>query len=333
MTAIGVLTSPSANRVYARDTARLGLAELGLLEGRLSGSLGARSVRELGGVEYLWIEDPSGLSEEDYLVLSNLSCTYALFASEGDEALRPLPVTPLAFFDSDLVSIQRYAGKTNEQFTHLLVNVALAVSQAAAERSAQGRPVRLLDPLAGRGTTLNRGLMYGFDVTGIEIDGGDVEAYKGFLTTYLRDHGRRHRLEESTVKKGPLAGTRRWSVVLEGGQRIEMVKGDTLLADELFAARRFDVLVADLPYGVQHGASAAGRWARSPEELLSEAIPRWAKLLRAGAGLALSWNLRTAGRERILDLLSSAGFEVLATEDFDHRVDRSVTRAVAVARK
>src|SRR5579872_1552662 len=148
MTDLAILLTPSTNRVYGAEAPRLALAELALVSPRLEGAIGAASTRMVAGVEYLWLEGAAGLTAADWFVLSNLSSTFALFEVDGDGAFRPRAVTSLAFYDSDLLSIQRYAGKTNEQFTHLLVNVALAASSAAAERARAGLPVRLLDPLA-----------------------------------------------------------------------------------------------------------------------------------------------------------------------------------------
>jgi hypothetical protein len=266
-------------------------------------------------------------------VLSNLSATYALFEINDDGAtLRPLPMEPLACFESDLLTIQRYSGKTNEQFTHLLVNVATAVSAAAHERSRQGLPVRLLDPVAGRGTTLNRGLMYGFDVAGLDLDASDFEAYRGFLTTYLKDHRHSFKLDQAVARKGPLAGSGRFGIRIGSAQQVQMVRHDTVNVAEHFGEHNFDVLVGDLPYGVHHGSTAGGKLARTPGELMLAALPSWRRVLRRGAGLALSWNIKTLPRPELAAALQHVGFEAVDTGDsFQHRVDRSITRDVMIA--
>ncbi len=68
-------------------------------------------------------------------------------------------------------------------------------------------------------------------------------------------------------------------------------------------------MVADLPYGVQHGSHGTGgpaaarpgtarkTLARSPLDLLRAAAPAWAKALRPGGALGISWNTRVARRE------------------------------------
>ena len=49
------------------------------------------------------------LSARDIAYVSNLSSAYALFERAG-ELLRPLELTPLAHYDSDLITIPKYAG-------------------------------------------------------------------------------------------------------------------------------------------------------------------------------------------------------------------------------
>ena len=284
----------------------------------------------MGGVEYLGFEGEA-LDDHDRFVLSNLSATYALFAVT-DGALTPVLVEPLRFYGDDLITIQRYSGKTNEQFTHLLVNVAVAVSAAAHERTGQGLAVRLLDPLAGRGTTLNRGLMYGFDVAGIDVDRSDFDAYRGYLTNYLKNGRRSFKTEESTPRSGPLAGSRRLSIRIDNAQRIDMVLHDTIYATNHFGERSFDVLVGDLPYGARHGSTAGGKLRRSPVDLVAESLDSWRGVLRSGAGVALAWNTKTLARVDFEAALGGAGFHVLDTGDsFVHRVDRTITRDVVLA--
>jgi hypothetical protein len=329
-----LLTVPSANRVYGRHASRLALAELAVIAPSFHCQPRECRVRMIGGVEYVRLEMDE-LDDHDQFILSNLSGTYALFEvldRDRGEALMPLPVERLAYFEPDLITIQRYVGKTNEQFTHLLVNLAVAVSSAARERTDLGLPIRLLDPMAGRGTTLNRGLMYGFDVAGIDVDGSDFEAYRTFLTTYLKDHRRSFKAEEANTRKGPLAGTKRFGLRIQGSQRVDVIKGNTLHTTDYFGARSFDVLVCDLPYGVQHGSSTSEGVLRTPGNLALSALAGWRQVLRGGAGLALAWNTRTLERAELEDALVQAGFDVIeVSESFDHRVDRSITRGVVVA--
>src|SRR5262249_48346752 len=120
----------------------------------------------------------------DAAVLANLSSIYALFSVAGDGALRPVELRSLDRFDDDLITILKYQGKTNEQFTKLLINVTLLASAFAADLTT--RKLALVDPLCGRGTTLNQALMYGWDATGIDLDRQDFDAYTAFIQTWLK---------------------------------------------------------------------------------------------------------------------------------------------------
>ena len=66
------------------------------------------------------------------------------------------------------------------------MNVTLAASAFATQ---ERRALSLLDPLCGRGTTLNQALSYGFHATGVEIDKKDFEAYALFIQRYVKDKG------------------------------------------------------------------------------------------------------------------------------------------------
>ncbi len=256
--------------------------------------------------------------------------------------LRPLEVNPLAVVGEDLTTIQRYQGKTNEAFTHLLVNLALAAGGRFGSLLA-GQRLRLLDPACGRGTTLNRAAVYGMDACGLELDQRDVEAYTVFLLTYLKDHRYKHKLEQAKLRKGRDRPAHRITVTYgESKDRsthrvIDVVHDDTREARTHLKDRSMDLLVCDLPYGVQHGAHGEGnRPSRGPARLLQEALPVWWELCRPGAGVTLAWNRRTLERAELERLVLASGFELAAPEGDDrfvHRVDQAIQRDVLVARR
>jgi len=335
-----LLLRASANRVYGESAFALAEAELGVLGRDLIGSTTAER-RTIGGVDYLVLEHDAALDDRAVAVLSNLSSLHAAFSVEG-ELLRPVELQPVAVLPEDLTTIQRYAGKTNEAFTHLLVNVALAAG-GAFPRLLAGERLRLLDPACGRGTTLNRAAVYGLDACGIEVDQRDAEAYTVFLLTWLKDHRYKHHLEQARLRRGRERPAHRITITYGVGKDradhrvIDVIHDDTLAARTHLAARCMDLLACDLPYGVQHGARpAVGRAERGPGRLLRDALPVWFELLRPGAGVALAWNRRTLRRPDLEDLVDAAGFELLAPagdQAFVHRVDRAIERDVLVARR
>jgi tRNA G10 N-methylase Trm11 len=270
-------------------------------------------------------------------MLANASTRYALYERSGD-LLRPVELTPLAHFDDDLITIPKYAGKTNEQFTHLLLNVTLLSS--AWGPSMLDSQLRVLDPLCGRGTTLNQALVYGYDAAGIELDGKDFEAYGAFLRTYLQRKRIKHQLETNPVRRSKRLVARRLTATIARAQRslhLDVVTADTTAATDFFKPATFHAIVADAPYGVAHGSrTVAAGLRRSPLQLLSEAVPGWASLLRPGGALGISWNTHVARRTEASAVLAEAGLTVLdegAYVRFEHRVDQAITRDILVALK
>ena len=339
MSRYALLLAPSANRVYADQAGRLSRAELAAFRPVLSSEVADIDATRIGGVEYLTFT--ADLQPRDVAYLSNMSAAYALFERSGDDLLRPLEMTPLARYDSDLITIPKYAGKTNEQFTKLLLNLTL-LGSASARRMLDGHLI-VGDFLAGRGTTLNQALMYGYDAVGVELDGKDVEAYKLFLQTWLKRKRLKHTAELNPVRRQGRKAARRMEITMAASkedhkagavQKVTMLNADTTQLDGLLRANCVDVLVVDLPYGVTHGSyEDEGGMSRRPLDLLERAVPQWVNLLRPGGAIGLSWNSKVARRELAEDILVANGLALVPYEELSHRVDQGIERDVVVARK
>jgi SAM-dependent methyltransferase len=340
----GLLLLPSVNRVYAESAVELTRAELELFNRAvLGGKIGDSEIATIGGARYVTFE-ADGLDERDAAFLANLSSVYALFEFVGD-LLRPVELPRLDRFDDDLITIQKYAGKTNEQFTKLLLNATVLASAWAPEMLE--RRFRVLDPLCGRGTTLNQALMYGFDAAGMDIDQKDFEAYQAFVLTWLKRKRLKHRvLESGPIRRERRVVGRRLRVELASSkeeykagdvQLLDVVNADTTRSGEFFRPGTVDLIVADAPYGVQHGSrTPAAGLTRDPLALLAAAAPEWSRLLRPGGALGISWNTHVARREDAATVLADAGLLVLDSEahlGLKHRVDQAINRDVLVAAK
>jgi hypothetical protein len=338
MTGYGILLLPSANRVYADAAVELTLAELAVFNATvLDGRLDRLAAETIAAVPYVTFDAPD-LTERDLAFLANASSRYVLFKREG-ELLRPVPLRGLDVLDDDLVTIPKYAGKTNEQFTKLLLNVTVLAS-ASAEKMLDAK-LRVLDPLCGRGTTLNQALTYGWDASGIDLDGKDFDLYAAFLQTYLKRKRIKHRADVHPVRREKKLVGRRFTVGLSPDREadplsLDVVHADTTTALEFFKKDSFDVVVADAPYGVHHGSrTVAAGLKRTPLELLREATPVWTRLMRPGAALGLSWNTHVAHRDEAAAILTDAGLTVLGApyDQFEHRVDQAIQRDVVIAVK
>lgn len=333
-----MLLSGSANRVYAQAAPQLAAAEVEITAGWAERIAPLR----LAGIDYLGF-DVDELDAERLAVLAGQSGVLALFRREG-ELLAPVELPVVRVLEEDLVTIPRYQGKTNEHFTQLLVNLAL--SQVRTGR----RPLEVLDPLAGRGTTLLTAWRCGQHAFGVEVDEKSFEAMAGYLKTYLRRKRLKHSAEVTPVRREGRRIGRRLEVSLRptpgpgvppAGQlpeelRMTVFTGRAQDSAALFGHKRFDAVVTDAPYGVVHGAhsqQSSGR-DRSPRALLAESLPVWAGQLRPGGVLALAWNTHVLPREELSAMIVDAGLQPCAGEAWSrlgHRVDSSIHRDVLVA--
>ncbi|MDF8263308.1 TRM11 family SAM-dependent methyltransferase [Luteipulveratus flavus] len=335
-----LLIAPSANRVYADAAPSLMAAEIRCLaDAFVDGEIEVEPVR-VADVEYVRVR-AGDLGGSALRALSNASGVHAVYERLGD-LLRPVRAERLDRYPSDLLTIQKYPGKTNEQLTRLLLNVTAAAT-TRPERLLDGT-LAVLDPMCGRGTTLNLALTYGLDVTGVDVDKHDLEAYETFLKTWMRQHRLKHTVSTGSIRTGGEHRGRRMDVEVAPtkedfkagrSQHLTYLGTDTTRLDGLVRGASVDVVVTDTPYGVQHG-SHGDRIARNPLELLESALPGWVRVLRTGGAVGMSYNRHVAAPEQLADLLERHGLTVVgdpADDRFRHRVDASIDRDVVVARK
>lgn len=332
-----LLLSPAANRVYAGAAGALVAAELEVTTGL------AASPETLAGVDYLSLPADS-LENAALAAIARSSARLALFEQVGD-LLRPVELPAVDLLADDFVTIPKYQGKTNEQFTRLLLNVTRAAAQLPEDR-----PITVLDPLCGRGTTLSVAWTLGFNAAGVEVDAKAFEAMGAFWKTWLRRKRLKHTADITPVRREGKSIGRRFDATAripsaDSAPTHELTAtvftGDTRDSAKLFGRKKFELIVADAPYGVVHGSrttgkGAAGKRERSPADLLGEAIGVWASQLAVGGALGLSWNTLGLSREDLSAMVSDAGLTVLSDGPwlrFGHRVDSSIHRDILVARR
>lgn len=330
MTTLLVLIAPQRSTQYADLAAALAPVELRLSP--LGGLIASIEPVEFGGQGYLKVElaaeSDDGLARE----LGGLSMVSALYEYRerlgefGGPWLRPMDTRFAPLLPPDVVSTRRYRGKTNEMFTHFLCNVARYSSAYARE---PWTALRVLDPLAGGGTTLLMAMVLGADAAGVEERARDVQTTAGFLRRYAAEQGIpcQHREER-------LRGIgRRWWLTLGRGPetRCLLAQGDTARSRELLQGfGRPHLIVADLPYGIQHHGPLT--------DLLTRALPAWTELLLPGGAMALAWDATRFGRREMAEQVGGErGLRVLGGPPYDamaHRVDRVIRRRdVMVARR
>lgn len=338
-----LLLNPSHNRVYYKTSQQLSAVEFSIVAQDMDCTPSEVKGELIAGVYYLSFSAERELSDRDLEKIAHLSFVFALYQVEG-ELLRPLLIPQADLTGVNLGSLLKYTGKTNELFTRMMINVAVASCKAP-----KSERVALLDPVAGKGTTLFEGLTMGLDCYGIEI--GDKAASEGYH--YLKKYLEMERIKHTTnlqKQSGPNKSftAKHYSVELAKSkeefknhqeQHWEIVSGNSMYADQFFRKNTFHVLVGDLPYGVQHGNVTGEKQSgltRSPKVLVQNCMSAWKNVLKPGGVLALAWNTNVFPKEQFAALLEQGGFEVLLDgpyNEFLHRVDNSIMRDIIVARK
>ena len=331
---LALLIAPQRNTQYGNLARFLALPELH------ASPLGSRLVawerRRIGRQDWLLVDITGELDQPDYDVLDRLGTIGAVFEWFDDVAglvgplLRPLTSRWTPFATVELVEARRYRGKTNELFTSVLLNLALFASDWGESLAEH---LRILDPLAGGGTTLFAALTRGYDAVGIEQEKNDIDTTDAYVRQFFRELGVPcQRLEERVRGVG-----RR--ILFTIGRRPEtrllgLVHGATFatpaLLDGLPGGARFHAVVADLPYGIQHQGQV--------RHLLEEGVPAWADTLLPGGALALAWDASSLRRTAAITLIEQHfGLRVLDEAPFnvlEHAVDRQIKhRDVLIVRK
>lgn len=269
-------------------------------------------------------------------ILPRLAATsevYEFFERIGEVEgpfLRPLETSFTPFVPLEMAEIRRYKGKTNEVFTRVLLNIA--VFAGAYSNQYTGR-LRVLDPLAGGGTTLFLALAAGYDAFGIEHQKQDIETTVVFVRQYLNSI---HMPYKELDERGRRAGRRYlFEIGRKGATRsLVLAHGDTCEANlhmqEVPGGPHMHAIVGDLPYGIQHFGEIAA--------MLSKALPVWESMLLPGGTVALAWNATRIERAAITELVERHS-QLRVRNDppytqFAHTVDRVIKkRDVLVAVK
>lgn len=327
-----ILINPSHNRVYYESAKKLAVAELNICVG-VSGV-----IVTVGGVDYIEFEteDIAGKLQ----ILSRLSFTFAIFEMNG-ELLKPIDPISSDVIGADINSVLKYQGKTNEQFTLMMLNIARANLLNTDSR------LKLIDPMAGRGTTLFESLRQGIDSYGIEIDQKSAHDSYIHMRKYLEGKKYKHSVSERRLSGDNKAFKAKLSTVkisraLKDFSNIpliyEMVEADSVNADKIYKKNTFDLLVADLPYGVQHASKIGtkGKISRSPLDLLESTLSSYYNIMKPNGVVAFSFNVNVSSRQAMKDLLLRHGFSPLDGTDYEtmeHRVDQAILRDVIFAIK
>ncbi len=309
--ALHLLISPLARGAYFGDVLSVAREELALV---MPGVEAEASTH--GGLTVLTVpEEVASLRD-----LARLSFVQGVFRDEG-EGWIPLDADPAFGLPDALVFGAKYPGKTHELATQLAINTALA----HAELPEDG-PVKLLDPTAGRGTTLLWGARYGMNARGIERDRKALADFQRHVKKQTKLHRIKHKESSGFTTKKNKDDIGRFLEYRFGDACARLVIGDSKDARHLLNRERFHLIVGDLPYGVQH---TGPRGTRNPLDNLKACAPAWADSLLPGGCMVLMFNAFLPRREALVELFEAQGLTVHPMTAA-HRMSESILRELAV---
>jgi hypothetical protein len=323
---LALTITPQRSTQYSNMTAALAAPEL--LASPLGDAIRHVEPVTLAGQAHLLVDLEDTAVPGMLPILTHLGATsaaYEYFAHVGEivgPLLRPLEPCFTPFVPLEMAEARRYKGKTNEIFTHVLLNSAIFAGAYSGQFTER---LRVLDPLAGGGTTLFLALAAGYDAFGIEHARQDVETTAVFVKQYLNNERIPYKeLDE----RGRRAGRRyQFEVGRKGATRLlVLAHGEThqasLHMQEVPGGPHMHAIVGDLPYGIQHFAEIA--------ELLREALPAWESLLLPGGTLALAWNATRVERPALVELVERQTHLKVRNDppytQFAHAVDRVIKK-------
>lgn len=312
MSEIALLISPEAKSAYFQETLDVAESEFRWAMPGLEVHLEQR-----GPFHFL----VTNAKPELYPALLRLSFCQGLFLREG-EHLVPINAEAAFHLHEDFVFGSKFKGKTNERLTQLLLNVGLAALPEHARANA-----KVLDPLAGRATTLLWAMRYGLNAWGIEPESKARDDVRQLVKKWSKVRRQKHKISDGVLGNVGRGKDGQFIEYAIDAARFRLAQGDARQADQLYPKEKFDLLISDLPYGVQHFASEGSR---NPLGLIQQALPAWRAVMKKHSRLVLSFNSNLPQRAALAEVLEDDGFCV---ERFSvpHRMSESIVRDVVIA--
>jgi DNA modification methylase len=309
MTKLALLVSLEAQSAFFADYLNAARQEL-----KFCLNIEEAEHRKFGDMDFLII-DGERVDQQQLLRLATIQGIFAI----KDEQLTPINETAGFDLPKDLVFGSKFRGKTNERLTQYLINLGLAVVAPDI-----GDEVTLLDPMCGRGTTLFWAMQYGIRSKGIEKDAAAIGDIIRNAKKWCKVHRLKNNIEKgSLAKDGKKPGAEYLDMTIEK-RRSRVVNGDARTPNKYFGKEKFDLIVADLPYGVQHFGDVHGQGA-DIESVLQASSPAWREASKPNSALVLSYNKYNPKRPKLLDIFKSAGWEPVEFE-LPHRMSESIVR-------
>ncbi len=314
MSRLAILVSPLAKGAFFADTIAVAKKELSWVA-----KIDLCEHLSIGSMDFLVID-----AEPDALpLLARLSFVLGIFELIDDHFV-PLASDPDFSLHEDFVFGSKYKGKTNETLTQLLINVGLASIE-----NANPEQLKLLDPMCGRGTTLLWALRYGMSCKGLEQDPKSLAEFRSGVKKWCKLHRQKHRFTDGFIGPANKQSLGKFYNFEIEDKSMRAVVGDSQEANNYFKSEKFNLIVCDLPYGIQY---LSAKNTRNPLDVISACAPAWMQCLRKEGVLVLAFNSYMPKRSELRSLFIDQG---LIDLDFSasHRMSESIVRDILVMKK
>lgn len=326
-----LLVKPHPNARYNESLQKLALLELQCLLWRRADVADCR-LEQANGYTFLAL-DCERMNDALWRTVSAHSSV--CFAAERQgELLRPIALDDVGVVGTELAQTLKYKGKTNADFTRLLLNCTRAAS-AFAEAT---EPLTVLDPMCGRGTSLYCAWHSGDHAVGLDVDAKALHEADVYLSRCLQFQRRKHKrdcVSRTLPEHRPVKEICYTLADATPARTLRLMQADAALAGPLLRREGCHLVVTDLPYGVQH-APHEGDGIPSLERLLHATLPPLASCLRPGGAVGLSFNTYTLPRRAVEDAMRAAGLAPMTQppfHDFAHWVEQAVNRDLVIGTK
>ncbi|MBN2723262.1 MAG: hypothetical protein JXR95_04230 [Deltaproteobacteria bacterium] len=308
-----LLISPFSKTAYYDDY--LNVSRLELLEYFPESSF---ELNHFGGMDFIETELPGDVLPQ----LANLSTIQGIFEDNGDSGLVPLDAVPTFKLPESIVFGSKYQGKTNETVSQMALNLAVLYCKTNREKKS------LMDPLAGRGTSLLWALRYGINSVGIEIDPKALDGLHNHVKKQTKLHHIKHQHSYGSVGKSRKDGVGKFTQYRFDETTLKLITGDSRSTPELVAKQQFDMIVTDLPYGIQFKPEGGYKIV----ELVNQCAQGWINSLRPGGSMVIVFNSFQPRRKELSDIFQRPDC-IVHPFKAPHRMSESIIRDFLVVTK
>ncbi|WP_127717173.1 TRM11 family methyltransferase [Halobacteriovorax sp. HLS] len=309
MKKISLLISPEIKSAYFAQYTECALAELQFcfpgLEARLN---------SIGLLDFIDIEVDQETLEE----ISYMSFFHGAF-EQIDGTLKPLDLKAQFSLHDNFIFGSKFKGKTNERFTQLMINLGKASINNKEN-------IKVLDPMCGRATTLLWCLRYGIISKGIELDPRAIMDVTQIVKKWSKICSIRTTIKDGFVGKKNKLGLGKFIEVSHEKNHFKMISGNSANCSELLSSERFDLIITDIPYGIQHRTDNG---LNNPFDAIDISLAQWKKCLKKDGSIVIGYNSNNPKRDVVIELAQK--HSMLALEfNIAHRMSESIVRDVII---